>query len=652
MHRLDIALLLAWIIVLVPLASAQALQTENWATETIRASPSRVILGNLPYGVTDNSARSVSLTITGFSSGVTLTVIDLSRAEGIHIASRQDSHDEIVLTLGIDLKKFSANQPYGALVKKIIRIETSSPDEPQLIIPVVGWLGTNETSRDFSRFIFNGCERWEGWWSTPNIAGSVLAPMILLLLGSSAWLWTNRKRGTHWLNISLLVLLLLECGALLILLSFTYSRGAWFAFAVGGAVMLVCSGTLRATVSFALLFFCLSLFLLPAGLQRIESYSHVEQDLSVANRLKLWTGALQMMAEHPVAGIGADRFGDVFERDYQRFDHKAKNSTAVSDYFTFGAEHGVLLLATGLVLILIVVRESVREALKDKNLPRMTLSAMLVAILVASAFSTLWFVREYQWIFAGTLLGLLTFLATQLYRTRSNKAEIRSLLVRSGQVAAGTCIVLGVLLSVGLGALPTKSRELKVELPDYSYISCQLVEPRWKQSKGLVVYFPNSMEGDSLLCHATLRPLAALGWKVISPKNLSDQVEAGQFLETLSRTFPGQRLFVAGDHAGGRMAWLTALEKQTPRPMAGAGFGFLSSELISTYNQSSSPPAFLVGQNLYDDHVSANATIRLQRQAELKPSGLTLQLTEGDSSHFSQDWMKWLRRVDAYFSTR
>jgi hypothetical protein len=41
-------------------------------------------------------------------------------------------------------------------------------------------------------------------------------------------------------------------------------------------------------------------------------------------------------------GVGAGRFGEIFERDYQLPEHKATYTTAINDFLTLGAERGIV----------------------------------------------------------------------------------------------------------------------------------------------------------------------------------------------------------------------------------------------------------------------------------------------------------------------
>ena len=614
---------------------------------SISTSPSRIILGALPYGEKDDSVLTRQMTIQGLSESVSLARIDLSQAEGVQVMKQEKTPDGLVLTLNIDLRQFARNQPFGIFIKKIIRLETNSTDEPQIVVPILGWLAVNDSSRNFSQFVFNGSERWQGWWGTPNMAGAVVAPFILLLIGSMVWTWTTRVKKVSWLRIGISALLALEIFVLLFLLALTYSRGAWIAFAVGSLVMISSSGPVRKSLIVALACFGLMLLFLPSGLKRVGSYVEVERDLSIANRLKLWTGAFQMMADHPLSGVGADQFGNVFERDYQTLGHTAKNSTAVSDYLTFGAEHGLVLLGVSVGVLLFLVGQAYRGGRHNNSVLQLSLVSALISIMVVSAFSTLWFVRENQWLFAFIIIALVAYEFRHLYREGNWRRQFLIDLKRMGTSVGMACIVLTALAMASLWLLPTRSFGLKAEISESDPLEVHIFEPRWKVAKGVIVYFSDIDEDSALLGHSTLRPLSALGWDVVAVSEVIDGAKADSLLIALRKVFPNLKTYVSGDGAGGKLAWHVASQSEVIR--AGAGFDFLSEDLDPNRGAKTLQHPFLVFQSLYDDRVSANPAIRAARRLDFAKLPLFVVMNSNSLGYFSESRSQWVKALDNYF---
>jgi O-antigen ligase len=653
MHRLPIllALILVGSCFFANQVSAQLNNADGVFNAAIRVSPSRIILGALPYGSKDDSVLTREVQIQGLTGKSILKVIDLSHAEGVEVLARNDSSDGITLRLGIDVNKFSKNQPYGIFINKPLRLETASPDEPQILIPVMGWTGLNNTERNFNNFVFDGNHRWQGIWGTPNMAGSVLAPLVLLVLGGTAWLWAATRQRSRWLRISMCLISCAGCAFLLVLLAFTYSRGAWIAFVAGALAMIFFSARLRMPMLLSLIAFALIVLLLPSGLKRVGSYTHLDEDLSVANRLKLWTGALQIMADHPLIGIGSDQFGTVFEKNYQRFDHVAQNSTAVSDYLTFGAERGLLFLGLALGSLLFILSKSFQATFRHDNCPQLIATSAFLCILIASMFSTLWFVREYQWLFALTLSGMILCLIIQNFQLGRWKQQlIRTFIFEAGFVIA-TLIVLGMTATASLVFQATKSSDVTLTNTHQEKFSCELIEPRWKKAKGLIVYFPGEREPIPLLCHSTLRPLAALGWRVLVPAVTADTVHATALLTLLKQMEPEERLFVAGEGQGGRLAWLTATNLSKTVVAAGAGVDFLAMDLDPKRGGSFLNQPFLVYHFLYDDQASANAAICAGRGTAFEKMSLTTILSSKEIKPLSESSVEWIKALDTFFSS-
>jgi hypothetical protein len=180
--------------------------------------------------------------------------------------------------------------------------------------------------------------------------------------------------------------------------------------------------------------------------------------------------------------------------------------------------------------------------------------------------------------------------------------------------------------------------------------SGQLIEPRWEKAKGLIVYFPGEGESIPLLCHSTLRPLAALGWQVLVPVAVTDTVQAETFVSLLKQMEPEERLFIAGEGQGGRLAWLTATNLPKTTAAAGAGVDFLTMDLDPKCGGSFLNQPFLVFHFLYDDQASANATICAERGTAFDQMPLTIVLSSKEYRPLSESSVEWVKAVDKYFS--
>ena len=639
----------AWIILVLCLLY-QSAAGNGKTEEEVTASPARITLGSLPYGSQDHTPLLRDFTIRGWPGKVSRAGIDLSHASGVKVLSQSKDNDSLVVHLAIDVPEFIRNEPFGVYVKRPIRLETTLPNQPQIIVSVAGWTTVNKTPRNFKDYLFDQNRRWQGSWGTPNMAGCVLAPLAVLLLGVAAALWMSNSPAFYLFKRGLSLIFFALYGLAITFLAFTYSRGAWIALAATLAIMAFSSRRWRGIVLLGSAVFVVIVIFLPAGMKRVESYSRIEGDLSIANRLRLWTGAWQMIADHPITGVGPDQFGHVFEEDYQQFEHTASNSTAVSDYLTFGAERGLFFLSLAVGSLILLLSKSYQSAARLNNGLQLTMASVLLSIMICSAFSTLWFVTEYKYLFFLALVGTTGFLIVQNARRSGWRKQITRVILLEARFVILTLVICGALAAASLLRQPTKSSDITIGTSSHRTLTAHFIQPRWKKPKGLIVYFPGEKGSISLLCHAVLRPLAARGWDIFIADDIIDSDGGKSLLLALQQRAPGEKLFLAGRGEGGRVAWLTASQLSSQIVIAGAGFDFLTTDLDPKHGGETVKQPFLIFHCLYDDRCSANPAICASRRAAFESLPLTVILNPNEAGYFSEDSIDWVKTVDRYFS--
>ena len=480
MRRLVSILVLGTFVNIGPLLDCRA--GEESSHTPLSVSPSQVMLGSLTFGRSRDNSIPIQFVVSGLPRGTRVTNIDYSHAGGIVPVSQRCEGQNVIVDVTIDVQKLCAGEPYGAFIRREIRLETDWPDQPQFVVPITGWLDINNTPRDFNQYVFEGASRWQGIWATPNIAGAELTAFVLILIGIVGWLQRliQERRVTAGMA-GIVAAISLICPAL-IWLGQTYSREAWIALFIAAGITAVVCPPLRRAAWGVLFSFSLILLFLPHGLQRVESYANVTGDLSIANRLKLWEGALQIMAEHPFAGIGSGQFETIFEQDYQEFDHTAKTATAVNDFLTFGAEHGLFSLSLMTGLILLVVTSALRLVSRSQCILLMTLTSVLLETLIASSFSTLWVVPDFQLLVGIALLGLSGYGATMAILSDECSRVGKVLLLRLSKCTVLTLVIWFILAVASLSLLPTRIISYHVFEHDADSASFQVVAPRWQPS--------------------------------------------------------------------------------------------------------------------------------------------------------------------------
>jgi O-antigen ligase len=663
------------------------------AAEPLQAQPSRVFLGSLAYGETEGKRLQRSVVVTHPPGDWVPVRVDLSKAPGVDVRWERTGPTTLRLDLEIDTAAFTSGQPYGALVKRWVRLETPLAEAPQVLVPILGMTSVNATERDFGVFQFRGQARWQGWWATPNIAGSVLAVVAVFAAGVMGWFATRsagvspalsgimpgsgkseqtKSGGTPdlagkmpALHRSKASLWGAGVGGLVALLSFwgltiTYSRGAWVACAAGLGMLLLLMRGRRIPLTVLVLVWGVMLAAMPEGLSRAGSTVQVQEDKSIGNRLRVWTGALQMMAEHPVSGVGAGKFGEVFPRLYQKTGHKESYSTAISDWFTWAAERGVGVVGLWTGLTAFLLGWGMLRAWHDPGTATAPFTAALLTLAMACAFSTLGFVREIQLLWGFLVAGIM---GAGLGIRQIPKAGAGQDVQPDGQDAratigkrqitrpwamAGACCILACVLWWGagqwaLGRLPARTASFPSPAGPV-----WVVQPRHGEAKGIVWVFPGRQEDESVHLRTTLRPLAARGWVVVGALRPDVRLTTLRQAEAAAGIDSSLPRHWAGHREGAAAAWQalgSASSEDLPQSLA--LFGFSAPEWESP------PPApvpFLrVVHSRWDDQASFNAVFRWAARA--RAAGLTVEARWMDdevsrNGPMWQDWLGWIASSD------
>ena len=194
-----------------------------------------------------------------------------------------------------------------------------------VILPVVLFLIALLGYADMRQhFEYHGYARWSGLWGNPNIFGLLMGVGMILAAGQlvqslkpkfQSQKLEGRKWKTElirWLKVIFFLMITL---ALSVGLMKSYSRGAWLAAICGLAYLVnrVFSQWLRRNALF-LAIIVLSLYALAFWQFQHTEREHIVarralsvgniNDFSWRNRVSAWEGALQIMAEHPVLGVG------------------------------------------------------------------------------------------------------------------------------------------------------------------------------------------------------------------------------------------------------------------------------------------------------------------------------------------------------------
>jgi O-antigen ligase len=189
--------------------------------------------------------------------------------------------------------------------------------------------------------------------------------MIFVALFAGALLFAGLPRG-------LAIALVLTCALALTAIVLTFDRAAWLGLIAAGATLFVAMPTIgmptnrrRRMVTFAAIacaLICIGAALVPGVRARFASGFDLKQNY---DRIFLWDRALEIIRDHPLAGIGFGNYPRVCQRYYDRVDAAFPMRTwAHNSILSLWAETGPLgLLALGFLLVQII--RALQRAARD-----------------------------------------------------------------------------------------------------------------------------------------------------------------------------------------------------------------------------------------------------------------------------------------------
>lgn len=233
---------------------------------------------------------------------------------------------------------------------------------------------------------------------SPNILGSLLVLMLPITLS-----FVLNERG--WLRK---LVYLGAMGAMALCLVFTFSRGAWLAFALSAVIYTLLKD--RRLIVPMVLGVVVLLIAVPQIGDRIAYMLSPEYMASSARggRIARWTAALEAVKTSPIFGVGLGRYGGAVAMRYIPGSFYADNF-----YLKTAAEMGMIGLSSFIYLLYRGCIESLRtiRELKDPKLYNMAVGifAGLLGILAQNAVENVFEVpmmATYFWLLVAVLLSL------------------------------------------------------------------------------------------------------------------------------------------------------------------------------------------------------------------------------------------------------
>ena len=260
--------------------------------------------------------------------------------------------------------------------------------------------------------------RLKGIAGQANQMGAFYSNYIFILLGFFT------MKGLKLRSRALFALGMLGC---FLGLMATESRGDALALVFAGLAFFFFRNKMLFIASVGLIaFLALNIQFLPQGLRaRVQHTMTTHQepdgltrgarlDASARTRLALWTGAIQMMKEHPFIGVGSNMFHELIYSYVPHNDETAglplRKRDAHNAYFLIGAEMGIPTLLVFILLLLNMLRVTFRayRASIDPFWKAISLATMcaVLSLMMTNLFGS----RVISLVLAGYLWGLLAIM--------------------------------------------------------------------------------------------------------------------------------------------------------------------------------------------------------------------------------------------------
>jgi alpha/beta superfamily hydrolase len=426
-------------------------------------------------------------------------------------------------------------------------------------------------------------------------------------------------------------------------LASTYSRGGWIAYAGSLFLLGLASKRHRLLVIVFFIVFIGLLTIVPQATDRVKSASNTE-DLSIANRVLVWEGALAMTADHPLRGVGHHHFGTQFSLWYQPLSMNTRYAAALNNYLTVSSENGLWVFWIYLFVILFLWYLALSVAFSKQCLFMLGMGFSLLAY----GFSGLFTYSLNDTAVTTIALLVCIILAILIYIRLPSLDDRQTMILRSlvfafAIASTATISIFWAGLHL-LHQLPTRISNIEVAISGVKRAAS--ITPQHLPIEGLVIYYhdQNSCYEDD--ARAIVRPLAGKGFIILTidysdgaSSALSEVKLFNQFATALVE-YKDKPVYLLGYGLGGRLAILSAC--QTPNSRIKA-IGSIASEadspmpflsLLANIPQLRYPLIVIHGTD--DDVVPVESAYRLKKQCSLYGKVCDMILL-GGASHCLDD---------------
>ncbi|MCH6258957.1 O-antigen ligase family protein [Puniceicoccaceae bacterium K14] len=499
---------------------------------------------------------------------------------------------------------------------------------------------------------FNGYERWQFFFGTPNQLATFTLVLFFLLLALGAFALSSEKRRTRFQNWLGYTFISTAIAAIPILL-FTYSRGGYLSFFLCSCFSLFFKPC-RKVAWLALGVFAIGLLLLPSGTERALEVLPDAADASVSNRFEVWRGTLVMISDHWAHGVGKFGFRDTYSMWYQQNNAQTTYGNAVNDYLDIAATRGIPTLFLYLTVISTTIFILLKAYQNSTQSGFVFLSLAIFSYAICGLFSAFHFIHEIRWALILTLLFSLVFAVKNLYES----SKLKSL---TSNISKALFLSFSICLAISLAGLKFAHHyETRVvEVSEYKIsanLNANLSAPRKKDTIGTVLFIPSKKE-DFLGTQKTLKHLSKLGYLAISPKlssfGLRGLKELKEFVNALpTASLPSKDFILVGHGAGARLSLAVAAQLQPSNLSQVVIIGTRSywpfEELSPSKNIEHLSTSLFIINGANDAQASPNDAIILENLAKENELGVRLKIVEDEYHYLGDSWNDSLTEALSY----
>ena len=487
-------------------------------------------------------------------------------------------------------------------------------------------------------FFYHGQERACLWFNSPNHCATFCGMLLAGIITYASRAQISKrlkvyKKGALYFGLILLTLTLI----------LTYSRGGWLAYLISLTVYTYFYRDGRKLIILYLSGYAGLLLILPQAINRVGSL--VSEDPSIYNRLNVWRGAVDIIASHPLVGIGNNKFCYVYTSWFEPLSMTTRYWTSLNNYLTIGAELGLPILVVYLFLLAAPIALSYSlPGASGKPLTLAVCMSLLVYI-ISSCFT-----YNLNCVVLDVFVLALWAILLNIVRRSLKREYLKAIYSNTKRTVLMIVILCLVIYGAGLIDLPNLPTKIVTSQIRFSrgVDNVTLTYPQKHKIIGIVAYFQDKQNDNIYDCRKWLRPLSENGFITVSlagrAQGMEGLAQARALLQTIIAKPEWQVLpiFIIGTGEGGQIAMLSDCLDKSKRVRGivalGASCAWPFDELSPDKHVSEITAPLLLLQSIDDTTVSIECTDAFCDSLIMSSKSVKLLLFKGVDRGLDEQW--------------